>query len=156
MTTNNQPSATAILSDKMGNETVISIDNTVDVLLEPISGNNPSDNEVKASECASNYKKVGSRLCISSNLYDSARYRYAEYDCRQKHSGGRVADSADYFAVQSELGDESFNNYAIKGIWLGPRIADDQALYLNLVRWWDMDGQTSVFDFRYYRYAYDL
>lgn len=148
---------TAILSDKMGNEAVISLENTVNVLLEPTSSGQSSDEpvEVEAVECASGYVKVGSRLCLSSSLHSGARYRYAEYDCRRRHSGGRVADSTDYFTVQSELGDESFNNYAIKGIWLGPRIADNQALYLNSVRWWDMDGQTSVSDFRYYRCAYD-
>ena len=158
-------SDTAIVSDEMGNEAVISIENTVDVLLEQTSNNEPVKDKafetaesylIVAPRCASGYVKVGNKLCLTSSLHGTARYRFAEYDCRQKHSGGRVADQADYYTVYKKLGQASFANYAITGIWLGPRTGDNLALFINDARWWDMDGETSVFGFRYYRCAYDL
>jgi hypothetical protein len=145
---------TAMVFDKMGNGTVMSIDNIVDAL--PEQSFNDELIETTGLFCAFGYVKVGSRLCLSSHLYGPIVYRYAEYYCRQKHSGGRIADHADYYTVYQIWGNTSFHNYARRNLWLGPRTADNRALYLNLVRYWDMDGEGSVFDYRYYRCAYDL
>jgi hypothetical protein len=153
-----EASQTAIMTDEYGNEERITIDSTVDDL----SG----DDEAKEQQytiapavypCVGGYVKIGSsRLCLTTGLYGPSRYRYADYICRNRHHGGRIADATDYYTVNQKLGGAAFHNYAISGIWLGPRTADNRALYLNLVRWWDMDGETSVYDFRYYRCAYDL
>lgn len=150
-------STSAIMVDKNGKEASIPIGPKVDTLSETVSSNKLI-NKLTAMlvlqvKCANSYAKFG-KVCITPKLYGSARYRYAEYLCRQMHSGGRIADNADYYSVYRVKGNATFHNYAIRGIWLGPRTADNKALYLNRVRWWDMDGQTSVFNFRYYRCAY--
>ncbi|BAP55088.1 hypothetical protein THII_0791 [Thioploca ingrica] len=99
--------------------------------------------------CPPDYELIGNRLCLSYLLYGPSQYKDAQYDCMDKHNGGRLASADDYYYARKK-GKCRMN----VGVWLGPRTGDNLALFNNLPNNYnDPDGETSVFNSLFYRCA---
>lgn len=99
--------------------------------------------------CPPDYELIGNRLCLSYLLYGPSQYKDAQYFCMDRLYGGKLASADDYYYARKK-GKCRMD----VGVWLGPRTGDNLALFNNWQNNYDdPDGETSVFDSRYYRCA---
>jgi hypothetical protein len=98
--------------------------------------------------CRPGYFQQGSRLCMT-DIRGPLQFPNAEIDCQDIK--GRVSEHNDW-RYRRFRGD---GISAPVGFWLGHHTADNTALFVNLPNDGDFDGETSVFEFRFYTCSHD-
>lgn len=102
-----------------------------------------------ADSCRNFFGQQGPRLCMT-DFRGPQFFRNAEFDCQTIK--GRVSDYNDWY-YRRFRGDGVLPP---EGIWLGPRTADDTALFVNNPSNFDnFDGETSAFESRIYTCSHD-
>jgi hypothetical protein len=100
--------------------------------------------------CRGGYTQRGARLCMTGRR---GPHSYANAAALCRHIRGRVANYEDWrYAILFD----TYTSQAPVGWWLGPITADNKALYVNLPRPGDFDGEANRFGSRYYACAHDV
>ena len=111
-----------------------------------------------ATSCRPNYRQVGSRLCISTNVQDAARFEVAMQRCRNQL--GRVATYGDLFYLYITTTLDA--SYSPLEKWIGNIVQDNEVFYGNRAitfnndpDMWDFEGTSSKTASRTYWCAHD-